>query len=215
MKQILLILALFVYSMVLSAQSESSQYLFDEFQETLILYKDGRQFTAPVNFDLKAGCFLFIDAKDNQPKQFAYPEQVALLKIGKRTFLFGKDEAVEVIQANPEFKVHYSGKLRKAPKKTSYGGTTQTAAVDSYSSLSGSGLISGMQTNDRVVTGIDKTYEVKVGRRTKTFYHMNSFLKIVPKEKRETIRKYIYEKDVDFDSIQQVLDLYLYTLKGK
>ena len=44
---------------------------------------------------------------------------------------------------------------------------------------------------------------------------MNSFLKIVPKEKREAIREYINKMNVDFDSIQQVLDLYLYTLKGQ
>ena len=39
-----------------------SQFLFDDYQETLILYKDGRQFAAPVNFDLLEGHFLFIDA---------------------------------------------------------------------------------------------------------------------------------------------------------
>ena len=67
-----------------------SQFLFDDYQETLILYKDGRQFTAPVNFDLLEGHYLFIDAKDKQPKQFANPEMIALLRVGSRSFLLGE-----------------------------------------------------------------------------------------------------------------------------
>jgi len=44
-----------------------SQFLFDDYLGTLILYKDGWQFTVPVNFDLLEGQFLFVDAKDKQP----------------------------------------------------------------------------------------------------------------------------------------------------
>ena len=66
-----------------------SPFLFEEYQNALIFYKDGRQFQAPVNFDLLEGHYLFIDAKDKETKQFSNPELIALLRIGERRFLIG------------------------------------------------------------------------------------------------------------------------------
>lgn len=195
-----------------SQSSTTSRFLFDEYIESLIFYKDGRQFTAPVNYDLIAGCFLFIDATDNEVKEFTYPDLISFLKIGNRSFLIGPNEAIEIVQNNPLFHVHYIGKTRRAPKKTSYGGTTQTAAVDSYSSLSGNGLIGGKQTDDRILIGIHKNYEIEIKKKRRFFYHKQSLIKLLPKEEREKWNTYIENQSIDFQSEQQVLQLYLHII---
>lgn len=180
MRLILCWLGIWIFCVGLFAQNtkDNSSYLFDEFQDCLIVYKDGRQFTAPVNYDLIKKHYVFKDP-EQQEKEFSDPELIAVLRIGNRSFLIGKQEAVEVIQAQPKFNVIYTGDTRRAPKKISYGGTTQTASVDNYSGLTGTGLSGGIQDAQRIVTGINKTYEVGVGKKTKRFYNKKSFLESV------------------------------------
>ena len=190
------------------------QFLFDDYQETLILYKDGRQFTAPVNFDLLEGHFLCIDAKDKQPKQFANPEMIALLRMGSRCFLLGEGEAVEVLQAESLFQVAYSGNLRQAPKSISYGGSTQTAAVDTYAGYSGGGALgSKQQSRHKMVVGINKNYKCEIGSKTRHFYDQKTFLKAFPKERRMQVEEYISQHEIDFGNVQQVYELYRHIQK--
>ena len=196
---------------VFSQDAVSSSFLFEDYQNALIFYKDGRQFQAPVNFNLLAGHFLFIDAKDKEAKQFSNPELIALLRIGDRCFLIGNKETIEVIQTEPLFQVRYSGNVRQAPKKLTYGGTTQTAPVDNYSRMIGNNLNS--ISNDQIVTGINKSYEVKIGKKTKRFFSKNSFLKAVPKPQRPDMEAYLEQHEVDFGNVQQVLELYRYLIE--
>ena len=190
----------------LNAQSQS-QFLFEGYQNALIFYKDGRQFQAPINFNLLEGHYLFIDAKDKETKQFSNPELIALLRIGERRFLIGDKEAIEIIQTNPLFQVRYSGNLRQAPKKLTYGGTTQTAPVDNYSRMIGNNLQSSISQN-QIVKGVNKTYEIKVGKKTKHFFSKSSFMKAVPKQLRPDMESYLMKNEVDFENVQQVLELY-------
>ena len=209
-RAIFLLLSVFILSNHVIGQNERhAQFLFDDYQEALILYKDGRQFTAPVNFDLLNGHYLFIDAKDKQPKQFANPEMIALIRIGSRSFLLEHNATTEVLQAEPLFQVTYSGNLRPAPKNLTYGGTTQTAAVDAYVGYSGSTVLgSQRQSMNKIVAGIDKRYEIKIGKKTKRFYNQSSFLKAFPKQQRAKVEEYLSKKDIDFNDVQQVFDLY-------
>ena len=209
-RAIFLLLSVFILSNHVIAQNERhAQFLFDDYQEALILYKDGRQFTAPVNFDLLNGHYLFIDAKDKQPKQFANPEMIALIRIGSRSFLLEHNATTEVLQAEPLFQVTYSGNLRPAPKNLTYGGTTQTAAVDAYVGYSGSTVLgSQRQSMNKIVAGIDKRYEIGIGKKTKRFYNQSSFLKAFPKQQRAKVEEYLSKKDIDFNDVQQVFDLY-------
>ena len=190
MRLILCWLGIWIFCVGLFAQNtkDNSSYLFDEFQDCLIVYKDGRQFTAPVNYDLIKKHYVFKDP-EQQEKEFSDPELIAVLRIGNRSFLIGKQEAIEVIQAQPKFNVIYTGDTRRAPKKISYGGTTQTASVDNYSGLTG-------------------MYEVGVGKKTKRFYNKKSFLKLFPKKQQIRWNRYIEENKIDFGSVDQVFKLF-------
>jgi hypothetical protein len=208
--KVLIILFIYLYGITISIWSQTnnlSHSLFEDYQNALIFYKDGRQFQAPINFNLLEGHYLFIDAKDKEAKQFSNPELIALLRIGERRFLIGDKEAIEIIQTNPLFQVRYSGNLRQAPKKLTYGGTTQTAPVDNYSRMIGNNLQSSISQN-QIVKGVNKTYEIKVGKKTKRFFSKNSFLKAVPKQFRSDMESYLMKNEVDFENVQQVLELY-------
>ena len=212
--RVLFVLFIYLFGITIPIWSQTNNlthFLFNEFQNALIFYKDGRQFQASVNFNLLEGHYLFIDAKDKEAKQFSNPELIALLRIGERRFLIGNKETIEIIRTEPLFQVRYSGNLRKAPKKITYGGTTQTAAVDNYSRMVGNNL--NALNNDQIVTGVNKTYEMEVGKKTKRFFSKNSFLKAVPKQLRPDMESYLMKNEVDFENVQQVLELYRHLIE--
>ncbi len=208
MKQISCLFGVWMCCVCLCSQTTTvvSPYLFDSFQECLIVYKDGRQFTAPINYDLIRKHYVFLN-EDKKELEFENPELISFFRVGDRVFLAENQEAVEMVQGNPPIKVAYAGNIRKAPKAITYGGTTQTAPVDSYAGLPGSGIAVRAQADNRIVTGINHTYEVKDGRKTKRFYHKKSFLKLFPKEERDSVNSYIDSQTIHFDSVRQVVEL--------
>ena len=206
----ILILA-FLLPVCITAQTgkDNSKYLFEEFQDSYIYYKDGRVFSVPLNFDLAKGIYVFID-ENKEENEFTDPDQVIAMHVKERIFLMSRGKATEVIQAEPKFHVFYSALKKQAPSDISYGGTSETASVDSYKRLGGKGLISGIQSDNRIVSDVSKSYEVRAGKRDRRFYNQRSFVRSFPKEKRAAIDTYIEEKEVDFNSTEQVLELYQY-----
>lgn len=206
----ILILA-FLLPVCITAQTgkDNSKYLFEEFQDSYIYYKDGRVFSVPLNFDLAKGIYVFID-ENKEENEFTDPDQVIAMHVKERIFLMSRGKATEVIQAEPKFHVFYSALKKQAPSDISYGGTSETASVDSYTGLGGKGLISGIQSDNRVVANVSKSYEARIGKRDRSFYNQRSFVRLFPKEKRAAIDTYIEEKEVDFNSTEQVLELYQY-----
>lgn len=213
-----LLLQLLLFTLCSSAHlwaqtdTSGSSYLFEEFQESIVFYNDGRQFAVPLNFNFATGRYVFIDKADQQEKEFSDPNMVVALHVGERIFLLSEGKATEVIQAEPKFHVLYTAQKRKALANISYGGTSETASVDSYSGLAGQGITSRAQANNHIVTGVDKTYEVQVGRKNRSFYNQRTFLRIFPKTKRAGIESYMEDHQVDFDSVEQVFRLYQYAM---
>lgn len=206
----ILILA-FLLPVCITAQTreDNSKYLFEEFQDSYIYYNDGRVFSVPLNFDLAIGIYVFID-ENKEENEFTDPDQVIAMHVKERIFLMSRGKATEVIQAEPKFHVFYSALKKQAPSDISYGGTSETASVDSYKRLGGKGLISGIQSDNRIVADVRKSYEARIGKRDRSFYNQRSFVRSFPKEKRAAIDTYIEEKEVDFNSTEQVLELYQY-----
>lgn len=191
-----------------SAQQEKapSPYYFDGFKQALLVGK-GVQYSVKVNYDLVGNRWFFIDSGDRNLVKELYPEGISLLKIEGRTFLMAERALVEMIQAEPYFCVEYVAETRNAPKTTSYGGETQTAAVDNYSTLLGTGISGGQQQNRKVVVGIGKEYEVKVGKKTRRFSDGKGFVKLFDKKLRPEVEAYLSSNPTDFTDVKSVAAL--------
>lgn len=197
------------------AQSEdNSGFLFSRFEDGFVYYRDGRRFNVPLNYNLITGQFIFIDKNDsNLKKEFTEPGMIVAIEVNGRTFLPPSEGATEIIQSEPPFHVSYRGMVKKE-RSVAYGGTTQTASVDSYSQIRGVGAIGGTDGTHKSLSDIDKEYKVKVGKKNKRFSNEKQFLKLFPNQK-EVLSRYLEEKQVDFDNIPQVLALYNYAYNLK
>lgn len=192
-------------------------YLFDKFRNAIIIYEDGRQFSVPVNFDYNLGEFVFIDTGDrNLTKQFSDPNLIRHIKIGDRFFLPNDNSGspTEIISQNPYFYVQHKGILKNASQSLGYGGTTQTASVDNFTgSFRGKGIISAERKSNKILTDIEKVYEVKIGRKHRCFSDKKEFLKMFPKSKRVILETFIDDRKIDFTSLGQVFQLYKYAIE--
>lgn len=196
----------------LFAQTEKSPFLFDDFKTAIIYYKDGRQFSVPLNYNLVTNQFLFIDKNDdNLEKEFTDPEMIVSIEIGKRFFLSPTEGATEIIQSVPQFYVQYQGVSKQKGTAVGYGGKTETASTSNYTNLRSGSIIGGAQATDRTLSGIDKSYKIKVGKKEKQFSYKKQFLKLYSTQK-EVLNKYIEDNKISFDSIEQVLQLYNYAI---
>lgn len=213
MKYTLIILAVCFSLLDALAQEKGSKYLFPEFTDSYVYYKDGRVFQVPTNYDLFGNKFIFID-KDNEPKEFSEPDMIVSVKVGSRTFIpTSGSEAAELIQqGTPKILVQYIGDKR-IKKDLTFGGKTETASVDNYSNL-----IYGTGENEKnaVLAKIDYQFYIEKDKRLKRFSTEKQFLKIFPKQK-EQIKQYINDNKVDFDSIDQIVKLcnYAFSIKDR
>lgn len=211
MRRLIFILISFIYfsNGVLAQTEDMSSFLFNQFKEGVVYYRDGRQFGVPLNYNLVIGQFIFIDKNDgNQKKEFSEAGMIVSIEVDGRTFLPPSEGATEVIQAEPPFYVSYEGTVRRE-KSMAYGGKTQTASVDAYSQIRGVGQIGGTDGTEKSLAAINKEYKIKIGKKNKRFSNQKQFLKLFPQQK-EVLSKYFAEKQVDFDNIRQVLELYNY-----
>lgn len=204
-KQFVTILIVCFSSIECFSQNNQSTFLFPEFTEAIVHYKDGRAFQVPINYNLLESNFIFID-KDKKKKEFSDPELVISVKVGDRAFLpITGDEMAEVLQIDPKILVQYNGYARKT-KNLPYGGKTETASVGVISNLhSGTGS-SSLDTENITVTNINYRFYIEKNKRLKRFTTEKQFLKLFPKQKEE-LKKYINESKVDFNSIEQVVQL--------
>lgn len=211
MKHLLLVwLLLGLMEHAWSQNSTNSIFLFEKFTNAYVYYRDGRVFQVPINYDLFKEKFIFLD-KDQAENEFSDPDLVVSVKIGERTFLaVGDGNMAELMQQVPRILVQYSGSKR-IQKNLTYGGKTETAAVDSYSTLK-SGTSSNMKVGDDVFLGnMDYEFYLEVNGKLKHFSTEKQFLKIFSSQ-RDKLQMYIKENKIDFNAVDQVLKLCNYAL---
>lgn len=217
MKRLIFLFASFAYllsSTFAQSTEELSGFLFNQFKEGVVYYRDGRQFGVPLNYNLITRQFVFIDKKDdNQKKEFSEVNMIVAIEVEGRSFLSPVEGATEIIQAEPPFYVSYEGSIRRE-KTVAYGGKTQTASVDSYSQTLGVGRGGSAEDIQKSVASVNKEYQIKIGKKNKRFSTEKQFLKLFPEQKK-TLTHYLEEKQVDFDNITQVLALYNYACSLK
>lgn len=84
-KQFVTILIVCFSSIECFSQNNQSTFLFPEFTEAIVHYKDGRAFQVPINYNLLESNFIFID-KDKKKKNF--PIRNLLFPLKSATGLF-------------------------------------------------------------------------------------------------------------------------------
>lgn len=202
----------------LTAQNvDINQYnLFEKFEEGLVYYRDGRQFSVPLNYNIVNRQFLFIDKNDNNAiKAFAEPDLVTLVKVGERLFLHDKKEIKEVVQIEPPITVLYKPKIKEKGKRAGYGGYSETSAIENISGIQSGGIYYKFEgENNIILSRVEKIYHIVHDKKKQKFFNEKTFLKIYSKQK-DPLKQYIDKNKINFNSIDQVIQLCNYAAELK
>lgn len=213
MRNFLLLLSILccAVSGVYAQTKEGNPFLFDDYQDAVVIMRNGMQVKGKMNYNLLSEKFYFVDDKDeNKAKILANVEEVNIIKFGDRVFFPEKGAGVEILSSEPLLYVQYKGSARDKPKAGGYGGVSAVSNTQTYSISGSTGNVSA--TSDGVQLELGNRYNVywveKKGKK-KEIRNMKQYLKLNSAHKAE-LEKYIKENGVKFEDVQQMLKLCLY-----
>lgn len=188
-----------------SAQDkQGSAFLFEDFQDAAIYFKDGAQYHEKMNYNLLVNKFYFIDREDNEIKELSNPQDILIIKFGKRVFYTEGDSGIEILPTNPVLYVQYKGNIRKEAIKGAYGQPSETTSVRTYGgTYGGRGERYNFDPEKLIAGNRYNIYWIERQGKKKIFKSFNQFLKLYPKHKEE-LKSFIKENRVDFNDVQQI-----------
>ena len=68
--------------MLYAQDKNTSSFLFDDFQEAVVYFKNGSQFREKMNYNILANKFYFVDRVDNKVKALSNPQDIQVIKFG-------------------------------------------------------------------------------------------------------------------------------------
>ncbi len=203
MKQFLLLL-ICCTSFVHAQDKEMSPYLFEEFQNAVVYFKDGSQYHEKMNYNLLVEKFYFIDHTDNKVKVLSNPQDIQVIKFGSRVFYTEADRGIEILPTTPVLYVQYKGNIRKEASTGAYGQATETTSVKTYGgTYGGRGERYDFDPEKLVVGNRYNIYWLERKGKKKAFKNFKQFIKLYPEHKEE-VGKFIEDNHVDFNDVQQI-----------
>lgn len=205
MKHYLILLYFVSFACIVNAQDKSnSPYLFEDFQNAVVFFKDGSQYHEKMNYNLLVDKFFFIDRGDNNVKVLSNPQDVQVIKFGNRIFYTEGNNGIEILPTNPVLYVQYKGNMRKEVTKGAYGTAAETSSVRTYG---GTNANNGQRYDfdpEKLILGSRyNIYWIERKGKKKPFKSFKQFLKLYPKQQKE-LELFIKENNVDFNDVQQI-----------
>jgi hypothetical protein len=178
---------------------DSMIYLYPRFLKGTVIFNNGKQIDARLNYNLIISKIQFINnAKDTLA--VTNPEDVKNFIAGADTFLYNK-VYYRILLRNSKITLscHQYTKVLEVRKEAGYGLSSPTQAVDSYSSIQASDN-SGtykLRASAETLFSICTDYLFQTGVNEFVIATQKNVLKMFP-GKSEGIKKYIKENDINF-----------------
>lgn len=204
-----LLLLLTVLSMPGYGQEPLSAYLFDDYHDAVVYFRDGRKSAEKVNYNLVESALYFIDKRDGQVKVVSNYQAIDSLIIARRTFLLDGNTALEKVSPAPIVYIRFNASSKYKPQTIGYGLSSELASVDAYSSASFQGIRTDLQGKEREVSKISHDYIIeKAGKRSR-FSSFKQLYRIYPGQ-RATLEQYVAQHELDFNDVAGMIALCRY-----
>lgn len=186
---------------------EISHYLFPQFMEGSILMKDGVVNKARLNYNAATEEMVFMQKDKILALADVTLKQIDTIYIEQRKFIYLDEKIMEVLhRSGYQLLAHYKCRVIPPGKPAGYGGTSQTSAVDSYSSWIQGGNIYELQLPDDFKVMPYSVYYLERKNEKKTFTSMGQ-LKKYYQSKSKLFTDYIQKYNPDFNNQLAVAQL--------
>jgi hypothetical protein len=189
---------------------EISHYVFPEFTLGVVLMKTGQIVPKTMNYNTITEEMVFLA---NGKKMAIAEEEMATVDtvfIKDKKFFVLNGKFVELI-CHSGFDLYAENRCRiKDPGKPSgYGGTSQTGAIDSYSSLLADGNIYDMELPAGFTTDPYSVYWLKRNGELNKILNMKQLMKLY-EDKEDLFKSYVKEHDVKYKDRESLVQLIKY-----
>lgn len=200
------------YSQENSSETESSYFLFPEFKQGMVLLRSGMKISAMLNYNSFTGKMIYEDS--GKMLAIKNVQDVDTIYIGDSKFLVLNDIFIEMkYHSNFDLFVAHKCKLKEIGKKAGYGGTSQTAAITSYSNYSKDGKDHELDIPDGYEAKPFKDYLLKKNEEYITFKNFKQLSKKY-RSKKDLLNDYIKKNDIEFDNENRMIPLIIYLENG-
>lgn len=214
MRRIFVMICLACCSTVLlwaQKDEKENSFLFDEFQDVTVIFKNGAQYREKMNYNILVNKFYFLDRTDgNKMKVLSNPEDVNVIKFGSRVFYPERTGGIEILPTNPVLYVQYCGHIRKEATKGAFGIESETTSILTYAAANAEGGIRNEFNPEKLIVGkrYNQYWVDKKGKK-KAIRSFKQFVKLYP-EHKEALNEFIEKNEVDFDNVEQMKMLLIY-----
>ena len=180
--------------------------IFPQFEKGTVVFKNGTNSNAMLNYDMTMQEMLFKDANNNV-MAISNPSEILVVIIDGRRFLpASKSGFYEEIQAGTEyFYVQRRAYLLSEGKAAAYGGYSQTTSISSY------GVYSSESTGQTIQLNPDEKFKLKTeclyylqsGKNYKMFSSAKSLGKLF-KGQGSKIEAFAKEQSINFSNIDDI-----------
>jgi hypothetical protein len=181
----------------------STPFLFSQFTEGTILFKDGSSNRGLLNYNTTIDEMQFIGPNE-EVLSFAEPQKVSTVTIANRRFMNYQNHFVEILVEGSTslfVRVHQN---RYAEKIGAYGGASGTSSIDSYSSFKGNdGRYTELSPNEAVTYKSEYVFYLLHTDKMKMVLTKSDFIKYFSSSK-EQLKQEIERQNIKFDNIDSV-----------
>lgn len=197
-----------------SGQASAKFYLFDDYQDALVQYKEGGASKTFINYHMGLNIYLFKKNKSSSDLLILEPETVNRIIVGERVFVFNEDGMpAEVLATDPYLRVNYSVLIKENAPEGPFGSkttTTQSSVTQilvKFKAAPGNTLKELEDESKYTVSEVKHNYFWERDEELHEFNTINKFLKLYPKEMQKTIRDFIKKNKTDISSPESILEL--------
>ena len=199
---------IFISSYAQSNYIETSHYLFPEFTQGVILMKAGTRNNAMLNYNSLTEEMIF---ENNGQKKAIGINEILLVDtvfIKDRKFVALNGEFVELVYHSKwDLYVEHKCKVEEQGKPAGYGGTSQTGAATSVSSLYTQGrVVYDLKLPDDYKTKPYSIYWLKKNGELYKFMNMRELKKLY-EDKKELFKKYLKINRVKYQDQEGIIQL--------
>lgn len=187
-----------------------SHYIFPEFTPGVVLMKSGIKHNVLLNYNSLTEEMIF----DEKGKKLAIgkeeQEKVDTVFIGGRKFFLLNGKFVELIyHSKCDLYAEHRCNIKYPGKAAGYGGTSETTAVTSYSTLYARGIMYELKLPDGFETRPYIIYWLKKNGKTDKFVSMKQLTKYY-NDKEVLFEAYINNHEVKYDNPESIGELIKY-----
>lgn len=188
-----------------------SHYVFPEFQEGVVLMKNGVRNNVKLNYNAASEEVVFDDNGNKLAIVDEILPQIDTVFIADEKFIRQNNKFVKIMIDNLSINLFVEHKCRVTPpgKPAAYGGTSQTSSSTSYSSIISGGRMYDLELPDDYKVAPYNVFWINRNGKLQSFSNIGQLKKIY-RDKKKLIDDYLKKNDVKLTDEKSIRDAIIY-----